>query len=95
LLRVNLQNGGHLQGPGTPPPPSIVQSLFLPLQMSKPKTANTSPMARGLHMVLGSNSAMIEWAAAQPTEREEGKADGRRVAAARVGRCVLCVFYSI
>ena len=35
---------------------------------------------------------MIEWAAAQPTEREEGKADGRRVAAARVGRCVLCVF---
>ena len=25
-------------------------------------------------------------------EREEGKADGRRVAAARVGCCVLCVF---
>ena len=35
---------------------------------------------------------MIEWAAAQPTEREEGKANGMREAAARVGCCVLCVF---
>jgi hypothetical protein len=38
----------------------------------------------------------LDGAAAAPTEREEGKADGSKVAAARVGCCVLAeMLYSV
>jgi hypothetical protein len=69
------------------PPSSLYFStpLISPLQASEPTTANAIPMARGLHMALGSGGAMIWWRR-WSTHGERSKS--RWVAAARVGCCV-------
>ena len=76
------------------PPSSLYFStpLISPLQASEPTTANAIPMARGLHMALGSGGAMIWWRR-WSTHGERSKS--RWVAAARVGCCVGEQYFAI
>jgi len=69
--------------------------MFSPLQTSKPTTANASPTARGLRMVLGSGGAMSWWRR-WPTHGGKGpKPLEGRAAAAHVGCCALCVVFCV
>ena len=89
-------NGGHLR-PRPRPPLCISIPLFSPLQTSKPTTANASPMARGLRMMLGSGGAMSWWRRSSTHGGRGVKPLEGRVAAAHFGCCsyvLCCVFVS-